>query len=181
MSSERLFLDPTSRLPDIPHMNHTLLFIETNREIPIPSNLHLGQRVPEQWESFLDSDISIDLPLKHPHTPQETGSTPMLRKKKNGCICRKTKCLKLYCECFSSGKTCTEDCSCHDCSNDPNHTAEIIKTYETLKGKTTAAKHNHGKGCNCKKTQCRKKYCECFNAGTPCNGDCKCEDCANGP
>jgi len=29
------------------------------------------------------------------------------KKKKAGCICKKTKCLKMYCECFSSGKLCT--------------------------------------------------------------------------
>ena len=28
-------------------------------------------------------------------------------KKKTGCTCKKTNCLKMYCECFSTGKMCT--------------------------------------------------------------------------
>lgn len=34
-------------------------------------------------------------------------------------------------------------------------------------------------GCNCKKTHCKKKYCECFNAGVKCTYLCKCENCHN--
>lgn len=37
----------------------------------------------------------------------------------------------------------------------------------------------HIRGCNCKKTNCRKKYCECFVAGVPCTNLCKCKHCEN--
>ena len=40
--------------------------------------------------------------------------------------------------------------------------------------------HNYGYKCSCSKTQCNRKYCECFNSGNYCI-DCNCKNCNNKP
>ena len=47
-------------------------------------------------------------------------------------------------------------------------------------GVTSRTVPTESRGCNCKKSQCLKKYCECFNATQYCNSNtCKCRDCHN--
>ncbi|KAL3762194.1 hypothetical protein ACHAW5_002782 [Stephanodiscus triporus] len=36
-----------------------------------------------------------------------------------GCKCKKSKCLKKYCECFSNGIKCASHCKCENCGNMP--------------------------------------------------------------
>ena len=39
---------------------------------------------------------------------------------KIGCKCRRSKCLKKYCECFEGAVPCSNICSCVECSNPAN-------------------------------------------------------------
>lgn len=46
----------------------------------------------------------------------------------SGCTCKKSKCLKLYCQCFASSKLCSTEplsgCRCLNCHNTPNNEAD---------------------------------------------------------
>ncbi|KAL4443018.1 hypothetical protein ABPG77_008509 [Micractinium sp. CCAP 211/92] len=103
------------------------------------------------------------------------------------CNCKRSMCLKMYCECFAAGGFCAPSCSCLNCSNTPSEIAavqaarEIVlaKNPRAFEVKVTAA-DGHKRGCRCKRSKCLKKYCECFHAGARCNPDvCQCEDCRN--
>ena len=54
-----------------------------------------------------------------------------------------------------------------------------IDIYILQEEGNAAGTARHNKGCNCKKSGCLKKYCECFQAGIYCGDNCKCIDCKN--
>jgi len=45
-------------------------------------------------------------------------------KKKVCCNCKKSRCLKLYCDCFARGKGCTKECNCQNCQNNESNVEE---------------------------------------------------------
>lgn len=107
------------------------------------------------------------------------------------CTCTNSRCLKLYCACFSSGETCGPHCQCKGCYNNDSNTDTRQKMIEeTLQKNPNAFKSKykrhmhkdtvlHVRGCNCSKTGCVKEYCECFKIGTGCSRLCRCVNCQN--
>jgi hypothetical protein len=101
------------------------------------------------------------------------------------CTCTKTGCNKKYCYCFSKGILC-DGCECKNCENcipgsKPVSSISNLQNEENEEYNKEEIQINKPQRviCNCTKSNCMKKYCECFKQGFKCNSLCRCLDCKN--
>ena len=67
-----------------------------------------------------------------------------------------------------------------NCKIEKNMDLKINSTTNNNLGTKFFTNHNYGYKCSCSKTQCNRKYCECYNSGNYCI-DCNCKNCKNQP
>eukprot|EP00600_Ochromonadales_sp_CCMP1393_P001864 CAMPEP_0174980524 /NCGR_PEP_ID=MMETSP0004_2-20121128/15398_1 /TAXON_ID=420556 /ORGANISM="Ochromonas sp., Strain CCMP1393" /LENGTH=980 /DNA_ID=CAMNT_0016232199 /DNA_START=22 /DNA_END=2965 /DNA_ORIENTATION=- len=117
---------------------------------------------------------------------KKSGTTPSSERNVTVCNCKKSKCLKLYCDCFAVLNYCGAQCNCHDCCNNPDRETTRQEAIRVTKDRNAFAfktkineKEMHNTGCHCKNSQCLKKYCECYTGAAYCGTNCKCQSCLN--
>ena len=128
---------------------------------------------------FNSDTIDIHSPLVENKTKKffKSKKRKLFDKKENiekfCCNCTKTKCVKKYCECFSNNRFC-KDCNCVDCLNKYKYSNNYISSSKEL-----SENENEEIFCTCIKSNCNKKYCECYKSNKKCSDKCKCSNCLN--
>lgn len=145
----------------------------------------VSEEEEEEEESVDDEEYSRDGPQSVSyHDSDGERFMPRRDREMDGhtCNCKKTKCLKLYCECFNKDRYCTDLCSCTSCRNQPGFEAQRNEAIAEIKERNPVAfkpKLKTTTVCTCKRSRCLKKYCECFLNKVYCGSACRCLDCEN--
>ncbi|KAJ9700410.1 hypothetical protein PVL29_005961 [Vitis rotundifolia] len=181
-------------------VNKSLALNSSDRETDPAENGFQALEDASQASAYaISEELNQSSPKKKRRRLEHGGETEGCKR----CNCKKSKCLKLYCECFAAGVYCVEPCSCQECFNKPIHEDTVLATRKQIESRNplafapkvirssdsmpevgdepskTPASARHKRGCNCKKSSCLKKYCECYQGGVGCSINCRCEGCKN--
>ena len=125
-------------------------------------------------EIFLDGLNHLNV-IKNKNREMNINDDFSFRKDKPCCSCTKTKCIKKYCECFANNKYCI---NCH-CQNCMNKLTEIDQFQNNINNTIENDSLENKIICTCSKSNCCKKYCECFKINKKCTNKCRCLNCLN--
>ncbi|GAU15107.1 hypothetical protein TSUD_08450, partial [Trifolium subterraneum] len=168
-----------------------------------PANTHDKKRVsPTEVENTEESNHR-STSKKKKKTSTDDASGP------KSCNCKKSKCLKLYCDCFGAGLFCGDDCACESCGNRVEFQETVVETKHHIESRnpqafapkivlcaadvppnnmedvnmTTPASARHKRGCNCKSfaMSANRFLFEniCHKANVGCSTGCRCDGCMN--
>lgn len=79
----------------------------------------------------LDAGMQYQTPTtgsKNSYCERRSEGTPS----SGSCCCKKSRCLKLYCECFRGGFTCQPSCKCQNCANVAECEAERAEAVDKI-------------------------------------------------
>jgi hypothetical protein len=140
-----------------------------------PQMRHGQQPPPQHYRSVVSSSkqppsrgfpqaAASAVVMKKGDGKENPAAKPPVAARRGPCNCKKSKCLKLYCECFSQELYC-DGCNCTECNNIPGFSSIRDKAIKDTRAKNADAfkpriTGGHNMGCKCKKSECLKKYCE---------------------
>ena len=178
---------------------------ENNQQLFIPesvSNLNNNIIPNNKIQPSENQKTQFTLPSNKQIYPQNLNNNQKIIEKeipnKINCTCSRIKCTKKYCACYAAGKFC-QGCNCKDCCNTPENNNYDNKSMNVLNNNNSNSinmindnqKEDYIQRrilpekkiqlieCNCTKSKCLKKYCECFKNGLGCGNLCRCVGCAN--
>ncbi|MBA0860647.1 hypothetical protein Goshw_019703 [Gossypium schwendimanii] len=199
------FISPAGGV--VPLNHHPLISLAGRVSDHVDSDHH-GGRVPEKMEDSQEVSFLHLLRTAGFVEFRNRETFPVKIQAWKHCNCIRSRCLKLYCECFAAGIYC-ENCACQNCSNNPDYDDTVLDIRQQIELRNplafaspivfpsndspnvtghgnlmNAGSPRHRRGCKCKRTKCLKKYCDCYRvcfnfAEVGCSAMCQCDDCDN--
>ena len=152
-----------------PQVKETKVKVEANRQTNYYSNKLKIQAVKKRKSK--QEVIRIET---------KNNKTKSVQRGQVHCLCKRTRCSRLYCLCFKNGLACSELCNCTDCGNKGDAKAKLNRDFlKKVLNKHHTPSSQKKDCCNCRKNFCKTKYCKCRALGKSCGDTCTCMSCQN--